>query len=290
VERGILRVATINTHRGEGPKLHYLLDGAEDHDAQRIRLLHDTRAYAYHIADWLRRRQRAYDVIGLQEVFGGSLLSPRRWMPWRARQREYYRVLCGYGTWAAHSVGFAGFRYENLLLSRLAPASAEGIQKHLPCRVFRLAACGFTLAPFRFQERTVWIGNTHLHAYNPRARARQAASIAREIRALGDVPVIFLGDINTVPPGCKDGNFPHGDRDVNSYRGDRTFDFLERAGLRTVEHLDEEQRWTYPTGIPNRTLDYVLFSRHFEVRDYRVVREFRLSDHYPVEATLQLVG
>ncbi len=283
-----IRVLTANTHLGQGPKLPYLLRGAPEGDAARIELLHDTRAYAYHIAEWLRRSRDLYHAVGLQEVFHHALglnAGARRF-----RQRDYYSRLAGYGCSIPHRVGFAAFRYENLLLSRLPQAPSPRIQCLLPGRVFRLAACGFTLAPFGVDGRPVWIGNTHLHPYNPRTRARQAESIAAEIARLGDVPILFLGDLNTVPAGCKDGDFAEGERDVRSYRGDRTLGILETAGLRTVPHEDSAEFWTYPTGAPNRTLDYVLFSRHFEVESYRVVREFAFSDHYPVAAELRLRG
>jgi endonuclease/exonuclease/phosphatase family metal-dependent hydrolase len=281
-----LRVLTANTHLGQGPKLPYLLRGAQERDRARIELLHDTRAYAFHIAEWLRANLDLYHAVGLQEVFHHALglnNGARRF-----RQRDYYSRLAGYGSSIPHRVGFAAFRYENLLLSRLPHAPSPRIQSLLPGRVFRLAACGFTLAPFHLEGRVVWIGNTHLHPYNPRTRAHQAESIAAEIRKLGDVPIVFLGDLNTVPQGCKDGDFPEGERDVRSYRGDRTLSIFAEAGLATVPHADRTEFWTYPTGAPNRTLDYVLFSRHFEVESYRVVKEFTFSDHYPVEAEFRL--
>jgi len=281
-----LRVLTANTHLGQGPKLPYLLRGAAATDRARIELLHDTRAYAFHIAEWLRRNQDLYHAVGLQEVFHHALglnTGARRF-----RQRDYYSRLAGYGSSIPHRVGFAAFRYENLLLARLPHAPSPRIQCVLPGRVFRLAACGFTLAPFRIGGRVVWIGNTHLHPYNPRTRALQAESIAAVISRLGDVPILFLGDLNTVPPGCKDGDFPEGERDVRSYRGDRTLSILADAGLGTVPHEDRAEFWTYPTGAPNRTLDYILFTRHFEVLSYRVVKEFTFSDHYPVSAEFRL--
>lgn len=287
VETGTVRCVTINTHRGRGPDLPYVLRGAQPEAARRSELLHATRAYAFHLAEWIRAHAPNYEVVALQEVLHGILgFDGREFRP-RHRQRDYYRELTGFPTSIAHRVGFAGFRYENLLLSRLPSAGHERIEAHLPCRVFRLAACGFTLAPFEFAGRVVWFGNTHLHAYNPRARMRQAAAIAREVRRLGDVPIVFLGDLNTVPAGCKDGDFAEGERDARSYKGDRSLEILERAGLRTVHHEDRERFWTYPAGAPNRTLDYVLATRHFEIDNYRVVRECPLSDHYPVEAALR---
>jgi endonuclease/exonuclease/phosphatase family metal-dependent hydrolase len=60
--------------------------------------------------------------------------------------------------------------------------------------------------------------------------------------------------------------------------------------MRSIHHADAIPFWTYPTGAPNRTLDHVLFSRHWEVESYRVERGFLLSDHYPVVAELRLAG
>ncbi len=286
-ERGVLRCATINTHRGRGPIVEYLTRDAAPAERERVLLLHETRAYAYCIADWMARHRDLLDVVALQEVFNGLLGFGDRLLS-RYPQHAYYRAFGGYPSAVAHGVGFAGFRYENLLLSRLPETDEPRIRRLLPGRVWGLAACGFTLAPYRFAGRTVWIGNTHLHACNPRARAVQAASIARTLRALGDVPILFLGDLNTVPPGCKDGDFPHGDRDARSYRDDATLGLLARAGLRMEHHADEDAWWTYPVGLPNRTLDYILFSRHWEVESYDVIREFRLSDHYPVIGEFRL--
>jgi endonuclease/exonuclease/phosphatase family metal-dependent hydrolase len=282
----LVRLVSINTHRGQGPKLPYLLREADEREAERIRLLHATRAYAYHIATWVERFRDAYHAVALQEVFRG-LFGIGDWFR-RFRQPDYYRALGGYPDTIAHRVGSAGFRYENMLLSRLERAGTPGIQSFLPCPIFRLAACGFTLAPYVVEKRTIWIGNTHLHPYNPWARAVQAAAIAKTLARLGDVPVLFLGDLNTVPPGCKDGDFPDGERDVHSYRGDRTLSILRAAGLRMITHRDERRFHTYPTGAPNRTLDYILFSRHWDVHEYRVVDEFRYSDHYPVEGAFRL--
>ena len=288
IAQRVVQVISINTHRGLGPKLPYLLRDADQEEAERIHLLHDTRAYAYHIADWIERHRVHYDVVALQEVFQGVFGFGSRWLRHRSRQRDYYRSFTGFPHALSHRVGFAAFRYENLILSQLPGAPSERLELHLPGRVFRLAACGFSLAPHRLGEDTVWVGNTHLHAYDPKARTRQARCIAKAIRELGDVPILLLGDLNTVPPGCKDGDFPEGDRDVKSYRGDRTLAALEEAGLTTVAHEDTVEFHTYPTGAPNRTLDYVLHSHHFEVESYRVVHEFALSDHYPVAARLRL--
>lgn len=289
LETDTVRCVSINTHRGQGPDISYVARNATPDAARRAEILHDTRAYVFHIADWIRRNSGRYEVVALQEVFHGLLgFDGKSFLP-RHRQRDYYSELTGYPTAVAHRVGLAGMRYENLLLSRLSVAAAAPIRASLPCRVFRLAACGFTLIPQVVAGRTVWIGNTHLHAYNPRARSRQATSIARVVRSLGDVPVIFLGDFNTVPAGCRDGDFPDGERDRKSYKGDRTLEILAKAGLRTVAHSDESRFWTYPVGAPNRTLDYALASRHWDVESYRVVTEFALSDHYPVESAWRLV-
>jgi endonuclease/exonuclease/phosphatase family metal-dependent hydrolase len=285
--RDLFRVVTLNTHRGQGPDIGCLRRTVEPDESRRLELLHETAAYTYWIAEWLQRHKDRFDAVGLQEVFGGLFGFGLRPLA-RSAQDDYYRVLSGYETALSHPIGIALFRYANVLLCREPLAEGGEIHARLPGRVFNLAACGFTLAPVRHRDRTVWVGNTHLHAYDPKKRTRQAAAIAAEVAALGDVPVVFLGDLNTTPPGCRDRDFPAGDRDRFSYRDDETLKILARCGLRTVPHEDGPEYHTYPTGDRNRTLDYVLFSRHWNVEDYRALHDVRLSDHYPVEAVLRL--
>jgi endonuclease/exonuclease/phosphatase family metal-dependent hydrolase len=257
-------------------------------EAERIELLHDTRAYTYFIADWINHNKIRFDIVGLQEVFNGVLGLGDRILG-KFRQRDHYRVISGFGSAIPHGVGFAGYRYENLLLSQLQMRNGHQINYLLPGKVFFLAACGFTLAPFVLQDRVVCIGNTHLHPYNPRDRAKQARSIAGELARLPDSPILFMGDFNTVPPGCRQSGFPAGERDVNSYKNDDTFSILFDAGLKMVPHDDTDRFYTYPTGLPNRTLDYILYSDHWEVESYEVLREFTLSDHYPVSGSFRLI-
>ena len=282
-----LSCVSINTHRGQGPKLPYLLSQVSMEEAERIGLLHQTRAYTYYIAEWLNMRRHHFDVVGLQEVFNGILGFGDR-ITGKFRQHDHYRVISGFRSALPHGVGFAGFRYENLLLSQLQMMDGAQINYLLPGRIYFLAACGFTLVPFFFNGTVVWIGNTHLHPYSPKERAKQAISICHELKKLNGAPLIFLGDFNTVPPGCRDSGFPAGERDVNSYKHDETMKILFDAGLKMTPHDDSEKFYTYPTGLPNRTLDYILFSAHWDVVNYGVVRDFRFSDHYPVQGEFRL--
>lgn len=282
-----LTCVSINTHRGQGPKVPYLLSQVSMEEAERISLLHHTRSYTYFIAEWLNLRRQSFDVVGLQEVFNGVLGLGDRIMG-KFRQHDHYRVISGFRSAIPHGVGFAGFRYQNLLLSQLQMINGAQINYLLPGKIYFLAQCGFTLAPFFFNGGVVWIGNTHLHPYNPKQRAKQARSIAGEVNKLKGAPTIFLGDFNTVPPGCRDSGFPAGDPDVSSYKNDETMKILSDAGLTTVTHEDSEQFYTYPTGRPNRTLDYIFYSEQWDVVSYGVVRDFKFSDHYPVRGEFRL--
>jgi endonuclease/exonuclease/phosphatase family metal-dependent hydrolase len=282
-----LRCLSINTHRGQGPKLSLLRTGASPEEAQRIELMHDTRAYAYFIAEWLNNHKSKYDVVALQEVFNGVLGVGERIVQ-KYRQRDHYRMLSGFASYLEHGVGFAAFRYQNLLLSQLPKLSRAAYHLHLPGKVFFLASCGFTLAPFLLKDTIIWIGNTHLHAYSPAARMRQARSIAQVVRAVGDAPIILMGDLNTVAPGCRIARFGPGDIDRYNYHNDDTLNILFETGLKTVRHEEHLRFYSYPTGLPNRTLDYILFSRHWHVHDYGALHDFTLSDHYPVFADLEL--
>jgi len=282
-----LKCVSINTHRGQGPKLPYLLSQVSMEEAERIELLHQARVYTYYIAEWLNLHRLKFDVVGLQEVFNGVLGLGDR-ITGKFRQRDHYRVISGFRSAIPHGVGFAGFRYENLLLSQLELMDGTQINYLLPGKIYLLASCGFTLAPFVFNGRAIWIGNTHLHPYSPKERAKQAMSIAREVSRIKDAPLLFLGDYNTVPPGCRDSGFPAGDRDVNSYKNDETLKILFDIGFNMVPHEDEDRFYTYPTGLPNRTLDYILYSHHWDVVSYGVIRDFKFSDHYPVAGEFRL--
>jgi endonuclease/exonuclease/phosphatase family metal-dependent hydrolase len=282
-----IRCVSINTHRGRGPKVSYLLKNASKEEAERIMLLHDTRIYTYYIAEWIHQHRDKFDIVCLQEVFDGWLGFGDRFLK-KYRQRDHYRVISGFESYIKHHVGFAAFRYENLLLSQLPRLSETTSNYLLPGKVFFLASCGFTLVPFLLKDIVVWVGNTHMHPYNPHDRAKQAASIVREIKKLGDVPLIFMGDFNTVPLGCKNSDFPAGERDVKSYVGDTTLEIFQAAGLQMTKHADEQKHYTYPTGSPNRTLDYILFTKHWDAIKYEVLTDFQFSDHYPVFGEFRL--
>lgn len=282
-----LRCVSINTHRGQGPKLPYLLSQVSMEEAERIELLHQARVYTYYIAEWLNQHRMSFDVVGLQEVFNGVLGLGDR-IVGKFRQRDHYRVISRFQSAVPHGVGFAGFRYENLLLSQLQLMNGTQINYLLPGKIYFLASCGFTLAPVVFNGRIVWIGNTHLHPYSPRKRAKQALSIVREVGRIKDTPLLFLGDYNTVPPGCRESGFPAGESDVNSYKNDETLKILFDAGFNMVPHEDTDKYYTYPTGLPNRTLDYIMYTHHWDVVSYGVIRDFLFSDHYPVAGEFRL--
>jgi endonuclease/exonuclease/phosphatase family metal-dependent hydrolase len=282
-----LRCVSINTHRGQGPKLPYLLSQVSMQEAERIQLLHHTRVYTYYISEWLNQHRSRFDVVGLQEVFNGVLGFGDR-ITGKFRQRDHYRVISGFQSAIPHHVGFAAFRYENLLLSQLQVLNGTQINFLLPGKIYFLASCGFTLAPVVFNGRIVWIGNTHLHPYSPKKRSKQAVSIARAVGRVKDTPLLFLGDLNTVPPGCRDSGFPAGERDVNSYKNDETLKILFDAGFNMVPHEDTDQYYTYPTGLPNRTLDYIMYTNHWDVVSYGVIHDFKFSDHYPVAGEFRL--
>jgi hypothetical protein len=114
---------------------------------------------------------------------------------------------------------------------------------------------------------------------------------AGEIRV--DAARVVLGHLDALVgrPGTSRARFRRGTacaRAQRVYAGDRTFEILGQAGLRSIPDADRAEFWTHPTGRPDRALDHVLFSRHWAVESYRVLRDFTLSDHLPVEAALRL--
>src|SRR5262249_60344516 len=68
-----LRGISINTHRRHGPKVPYLLSQVSMEEAERIELLHATKAYTYFIAEWLNQHTEQFHDVSRQEGAKGVM-------------------------------------------------------------------------------------------------------------------------------------------------------------------------------------------------------------------------
>ncbi len=128
-----------------------------------------------------------------------------------------------------------------------------------------------------------------------------------ECVAATETPLILGCDLNTIPPESERKNFAgdaNGDHD--DYTRDKTMSVIRKSGLiRTVPVLFGEGNATgiarfdtYPTLGPNRVLDYVFVTPHFEIVGYEVITgegilrrhgDIMPSDHLPVLVTVRLL-
>jgi len=158
--------------------------------------------------------------------------------------------------------------------------------------------------PFRYHQRvelefrgdTITIYNAHLEAFDRTNRQLQARRWAEVIERDDPMvrPTVLGGDLNTIPPESdqKDGFV---DEPETSFDTDDTLPRLRRIeGLRDAfapkggATSDEGPQFTFPAHAPNRKLDHVLVSPHFEIVEAKVLQEAGdVSDHLPLWVRLR---
>lgn len=199
----------------------------------------------------IARLLAGYDLVGLQEVDGGSLRSgymhQLAHLAERASFPYWYQQL-------NRDLGHFG-QFSNGLLSRQSPFSIEA--HALP----GLKGRGLILGRFGRADNALVVLNVHL-SLGARARAHQLGfihALTADARY-----VVIMGDLN-----C-------------------TREELRRSslGMRHWRWLDEEMH-TYPSWKPVRQIDHILVSDNLVVRKVGVL-DTRLSDHRPIELELEL--
>lgn len=195
---------------------------------------------------------KGYDIIGLQEVDGGSFrsgninqidyLADRAHIPYSFQQLN--RDL---GRFAQHSNG---------LLSRF-PATEVRSYK-LPGPPGR----GAIHARFGNGEHALHIFVAHL-SLGTKTQYKQLDFLSDIIAPLKHV--VFMGDLN-----------------ATSFQLGQHPDFFDAVNLTPVEALD-----SYPAWQPKRALDHILVSRTLNVSGYHVLDQL-FSDHLPVAAKIEL--
>lgn len=239
-----LRLLSFNMQAGMGiHALHHYFTRGHRH------LLPHARRHEH--LDHIARLLAGYDVVGLQEVDGGSLrsgymhqlvhLAERAGFPWWFQQLN-------------RDLGHLG-QYSNGLLSRQAPFAVEA--HALP----GLRGRGAILSRFGRPADPLLVLNVHM-ALSTRARHNQFAFLAELI---GDAPhVVIMGDLNCTA-----------DEWSRSPLGRRRWVMLGEA------------LHTYPSWKPERQIDHILVSDGLTVHRAAAV-DALLSDHRPLEVELEL--
>lgn len=196
-----------------------------------------------------------YDIVGLQEVDGGSLrsgyINQVEYLAWRGAFPFWHSQLNrNLGRLAQHSNG---------LLSRITPTeiSEHKLPGLIPGR-------GALMARYGGSENCLVVLIIHL-ALSARAREQQMAYISELVRGYRNV--VLMGDMN-----CRA-------HDINGYRHSP----LDHSGLiEPVRNLN-----TYPSWQPQRSIDRVLVTPSVTVRSIQAL-DCTYSDHLPVAVEVEL--
>lgn len=194
-----------------------------------------------------------YDIVGLQEVDGGSLRSNF------LNQTSYIANRAGFSGWHSQvnrNLGLLG-QHSNGLLSRYRP---ERLEEHrLPGN---LPGRGALLAIYGKPGNELVVCNLHL-ALGQAGRQRQLAYVADLISPYPHR--VVMGDFN-----C------HAD-------APELLGLIEKAALRAPGG----NQGSFPSWRPMRRIDHILVSDSLEIHYAKVV-DFPLSDHLPVALEVRL--
>lgn len=195
---------------------------------------------------------REFDLVGLQEVDGGSMRSRN------LNQLVHLASLGDYRFWHQQlnrNLGRFG-QFSNGVLSRVLPFHVE--DHRLP----GLPGRGAVIMEFGHPEEPLVFACVHL-ALGEKYRNTQLAYLRDLLRPFRHV--VVMGDFNCLTV------------------------HLERSPLTELDlRLMDAEHLTYPSWAPDRHIDHILVSPSLKVEQTRVLEDCRLSDHLPMAMELVL--
>jgi endonuclease/exonuclease/phosphatase family metal-dependent hydrolase len=202
-------------------------------------------------------RDHAPEILGLQEVNKGHTSGA-----YTDLFRLYQQAMPG--QWF---FGDAHYGFGNSLLSRFKVIHSEN-------RVFQAKdmlkrACLMNTIEVNGQAVTVMVTHvSHLEAPNP-VRQAQVDELSTWIRDL-DTPWILIGDFNATPESAE----------------------IQQLAALSHPVYRENPEWlhtfSFPAISPSRRIDYIFFSKDFELERMEILDNQGSSDHRPVLAKLRL--
>ncbi|MCB8889365.1 endonuclease/exonuclease/phosphatase family protein [Vreelandella malpeensis] len=248
LESGTLRLMTFNLQVGiQTSAYHHYLTRSWQHflpHPRRVKRL-----------DVMGQVLGQFDVVGLQEVDGGSFRSSR------INQVEYLAAQAGFPHYFQQLNRNLGriAQHSNGLLSRLTPSQIE--EHRLPGA---LPGRGAIHVRYGHGPDALHIFVAHL-ALSHRGRVRQLDYLSEIIAPLRHV--VVMGDLNCTPDQL--------------HAHER---FSASLPLHPVKPL-----LSYPSWQPRRALDHILLSQTLEAAEVSVL-DHLFSDHLPVAVELPLPG
>ncbi len=203
--------------------------------------------------DRIAQLLKHYDIVGLQEVDGGSLRSHF------VNQVEYLAERSHFPFWHQQTNRNLGrfAKHSNGLLSKFEPK--EIVEYKLPGT---LPGRGALLSRYGHSDNPLVFIMVHL-ALGKRARQQQIDFLCELIHDYQHV--CLMGDFNC-DTHCSE---------------------METLFSQTDLCPPEERHFTFPSWRPARNIDHILTTSSIEVREVKVVNE-SLSDHLPIAMEIEL--
>lgn len=139
--------------------------------------------------------------------------------------------------------------------------------------------------------KKIKVANLHLEAFDYNNKREQAKFLLELLKT--EKIDILAGDFNTLPVGAlKRSGFAN---PLDDYENDQTPKLLEKLTLREVVdpthyQMNEAQWFTFPSINPDRRLDYIYYSKEWNLLKTQIISPSRpeVSDHLPMSASFKL--
>ena len=149
------------------------------------------------------------------------------------------------------------------------------------------------VAKVTIENRELIIINIHLEAFHMETRKNQAKEVLKIYQSYKDLPVLLIGDFNSLPPQATIKSDFKDEPEANFNSDTTMLSFLETPGLTEAcpfgdYKKDETATFTFPSDEPTRRLDYIFYNDKLKRVSWRVVKEAgSTSDHLPVVMEFQ---
>lgn len=260
-QRERLRLVVYNIAHGRGLAESNWSDAAD----RRARLSAIARTLAAQDADLVVLNEVDFDASWTDGEDQAAIIAREAGFPYVVEQRNL-----------DVAIPFVRWTFGNALLSRHEILDAEFVD--LPARsplqnIFAGAKHAMEVDVRLASGMRVRVIGTHLHPTDVDTRVRGARVLAARAAA-SPYSVVLLGDLNSSPSG-----FPGVDPNLRTTAVDV---LLDEGALHTEPSMPGAWSMTFPSGRPERVIDWILVSSDAEIVRHEVLEEIGHSDHRPV--------
>ena len=231
-------------------------------------------------------KKNKFDICNFQEVGKGKTMGhnggKNNYLHYKKAFSAYDSVLAKRGTIKGEPGSYFGNAIFYKLKFKLISASLLWLKKFhavIPGEVgWRKAPINILSLRLSVKDKEFYLINTHLaKSTGPKEfkyQRDQNKKLVKYVRSL-ESPFILTGDFNITK------NAPTV-KELGKLARNLT---VENRVLNTLNPKTHSAKHLFPKGL---AVDYIFVSKHFKVKKFRVIKSPSLSDHYGLEASLEL--